>query len=326
MTRAVVALALALVTTAAGAHEVRPAYLGISEIQADRYAIIFKVPQLGDNVLSLRVVLPDTCVAVAQGRRELLGAAATERRIVDCPGGLAGKRVGIDGLEVTMTDALLRIDLADGGTQSVVLKPLAASVQVDGRPSGIDVLRGYGRLGVEHILSGIDHLIFVLALLLIVRGTRPLVLTVTAFTVAHSITLALATFGVVRVPQAPVETVIALSIAFVAAEILRVRAGEVPLTARAPWIVAFAFGLLHGLGFAGALAEVGLPPGDIPLALLAFNLGVEVGQLAFVAVVLAVIALVRRVCGPLPRWAGAIPAYAIGSVAMFWTVQRVAAF
>ena len=182
---------------------------------------------------------------------------------------------------------------------------------------------GYFMLGVEHILFGIDHLLFVLALVLIVRGVGLLVKTITAFTVAHSITLALATLGVVHVPSAPVEAVIALSIVFVASEILRSRRGERGLTERAPWLVAGTFGLLHGFGFAGALSEVGLPANDIPLALLFFNLGVEAGQLAFVVVALGVIALLRRI--RLPEWAPILPPYAIGSVAMFWVIERTAA-
>ncbi len=167
------------------------------------------------------------------------------------------------------------------------LTPQAPARQSLRQQSGWSVAGTYLSLGVEHILLGIDHLLFVLALLLITRGTWRLVKTVTAFTVAHSITLALATLGFVHVPQAPVEAVIALSIVFVAAEIVRVRNGRDGIAARAPWIVAFTFGLLHGFGFAGALARVGLPEGHIPLALLFFNVGVEVGQLLFIAAVLA---------------------------------------
>jgi hydrogenase/urease accessory protein HupE len=213
---------------------------------------------------------------------------------------------------------------------------------------------GYFVLGVEHILLGIDHLLFVLALVLIVRGVGLLVKTITAFTLAHSITLGLATLGVVNMPSAPVEAVIALSIVFVASEILRLRSagfsplqrssewnaksvsltashpgvkgpeGRAPsLTARAPWLVAGAFGLLHGFGFAGALSEVGLPANDIPLALLFFNVGVEAGQLAFVVVVLGVIALLR--CVRMPEWSPKLAPYAIGSLAIYWVIERTVA-
>lgn len=179
---------------------------------------------------------------------------------------------------------------------------------------------------MEHILLGADHLLFVLALLLITHGGLKLVKTVTAFTVAHSITLGMAAVGLVRVPQLPVEAIIALSIAFVATEILHARQGRQVFTVRAPWIVAFIFGLLHGFGFAGVLSEIGFPEGQIPQALLFFNLGVEVGQLLFVAAVLVLIALGRRVKRALPSWVELVPPYAIGSVAMFWVIQRVSAF
>jgi hydrogenase/urease accessory protein HupE len=188
------------------------------------------------------------------------------------------------------------------------------------------VARTYAMLGVEHILSGIDHLLFVLALLIITRGGRKLVKTVTAFTVAHSITLTLAALGYIHVPQRPVEAVIALSIVFVAAEILRGRQGRVGLTARAPWLVALTFGLMHGLGFASGLSEAGLPDGHIPTALLFFSIGVEAGHFLFIGVLLSLIALARRVKLPAPQWAQLVPPYAIGSVAMFWVIQRIAAF
>jgi hydrogenase/urease accessory protein HupE len=184
----------------------------------------------------------------------------------------------------------------------------------------------YLRLGVEHILLGYDHLLFVLGLILVAASTRQLVMAITAFTAAHSITLAAAVLGVVHVPPKPVEAVIALSIAFVAVEIVRAREGKAGTAARAPWLVAFAFGLLHGFGFAGALSEIGMPEGHIPAALLFFNLGVEAGQLLFVAAVMVSAALVRLVRLPLPRWAALAPPYVIGSVAMFWVLQRVAAF
>ena len=188
----------------------------------------------------------------------------------------------------------------------------------------------YLRLGVEHILFGIDHLLFVLALVILVQGGRRLVATITAFTLAHSLTLAGATLGLVRIPQRPVEAVIALSIMFVATEVVHGREGRPGLTAERPWVVAFTFGLLHGFGFAGALREVGLPQQAIPVALLFFNVGVELGQLLFIAFVLAVAALVRRIAQrvalPRPAWAWRVPANAIGTVAAYWTIGRVVQF
>jgi hydrogenase/urease accessory protein HupE len=225
-----------------------------------------------------------------------------------------------------MTDALVRIEFTDGGAWVKRLTPQEPVATIPERQSGWSVVSVYLKLGVEHILLGIDHLLFVLSLLLITRGTRLLVKTVTAFTAAHSITLALATLGFVQVPSAPVEAVIALSIVFVAAEIIHTQNGRAGVTARQPWLVAFIFGLLHGFGFAGALNDVGLPQGHIPLALLFFNLGVELGQLLFIAAVLTLGALMRRVRIPVPRRAELVPPYAIGSVAMFWVVQRVTAF
>jgi hydrogenase/urease accessory protein HupE len=239
---------------------------------------------------------------------------------------LRGQSVRIAGLEGTMTDVLVRIEFADGTSWTQRLTPARPAAVIPARESGLAVAGVYLELGVEHILRGIDHLLFVLALLIITRGGWKLVKTVTAFTVAHSITLALATLGFVHVPQPPVEAVIALSIVFVAAEILHDRQGHAGVTERAPWIVAFTFGLLHGFGFAGALSEIGLPQGQIPVALLFFNLGVEAGQLLFIGAVLGFIAVIRRLRMPLPRWAELVPPYAIGSVAMFWVIQRVVAF
>jgi len=225
-----------------------------------------------------------------------------------------------------MTDALVRIEFADGATWTQRLTPRAPSAIVPLRQTGVSVAWQYLQLGVEHILLGIDHLLFVLALLLVTAGTAPLVKTITAFTVAHSLTLGLAALGVVHVPSAPVEAVIALSIVFVAAEIVRARRGSPGLASRAPWFIAFAFGLLHGFGFAGALSEIGLPVAHVPTALLFFNCGVEIGQLLFVGCVLGLGRLLRGLRLQVPRVAALSPAHAIGGVAMFWVMQRVAAF
>jgi hydrogenase/urease accessory protein HupE len=239
---------------------------------------------------------------------------------------LRGRTVRIQGLEHTMTDALVRIAFADGSTWVQRLTPQQPQAVVPERQSGWAVAGTYLALGVEHILFGIDHLLFVLALILLTTGTWRLVKTVTAFTVAHSITLGLATLGFVHVPSKPVEAVIALSIVFVAVEIVRARERRSGLAARMPWIVAFTIGLLHGFGFAGALSEVGLPESHIPVALLFFNLGVEAGQLLFVAVALAGIGIARCLWKVRPRWAELAPPYAIGGLASFWVIERIAAF
>jgi HupE / UreJ protein len=249
-----------------------------------------------------------------------------ERRIIKASDGLAGKRIDFIGLQATITDVLARVHLLDGIESTTLVHPSKGWIEVSGSRSFFSVAASYTLLGIEHIGFGIDHLLFVLALLIITNGTMRLIKTVTAFTVAHSITLALATLGFVHVPSKPVEATIALSIVFVALEIIRRREGREGIASRAPWIVAFTFGLLHGFGFAGALSEVGLPQNHIPAALFFFNVGVELGQIAFIAVVLSCIALVRRIPLRVPRWVELIPPYAIGSVAMFWVVQRVAAF
>jgi len=237
-------------------------------------------------------------------------------------------------LPLTSTDVLLRIDYLDGTSTNQRLTPSAPRVVIPERPSSLDVIRTYTALGIEHILLGVDHLLFVLALLLLVRGVGRLVATVTAFTVAHSVTLGAATLGFVHVPPAPVEATIALSILFLASELARrqLRAGAdasesdaADLTARFPWIVAFSFGLLHGFGFAGALSEVGLPTQAIPLALLFFNVGVEIGQLTFIAAVFAIGWAIRTAAIAAPAWWPRAAAYGIGSVAAFWVVERTLA-
>jgi hydrogenase/urease accessory protein HupE len=252
--------------------------------------------------------------------------AHLERWTIERPGGLVGARIEIVGRAVGVTDVLARVERLDGTSQVASLPAGHAAFTVQPSPGLAQTARTYLALGVEHILGGLDHLLFVLGLLLIVGGFRRIALTITAFTVAHSITLAAATLGVVHVPQPPVEAAIALSIVFVAVEIVRGLRGERGLTARAPWLVAFTFGLLHGFGFAGALAEIGLPQRAIPLALFAFNIGVEIGQLLFVGAVLAVAAAGMRLRPRMPSWSAWIPPYVIGTVAMFWVAERVAAF
>ena len=309
------------------AHEVRPAYLELRQTTPDIYEAFWKVPGQGENMrLGIYVELPAGTTNVTVPRASMANNAFTERWAVKRPGGLTGGTVRVAGLTATMTDVLVRIERLDGSTQVTRLTPSAPSFVVEGAPRALEVARTYAVLGVEHILTGIDHLLFVLALLIITGGGWKLVKTVTAFTISHSLTLAAATLGFVHVPQRPVEAVIALSIVFVAAEILRIQRGLESITSRAPWLVAFTFGLMHGLGFAGGLSEAGLPAGHVPTALLFFSGGVEAGHFMFIGVVLASIALVKRIRIPFPRWAGIIPPYAIGSVAMFWVIQRIALF
>ena len=328
MKRALLVLALlAACAPAVFAHEVRPAYLELRQTGPETYDALWKVPGLGDDLrLALYAELPAGCTNVTPPRASMVNNAFTERWAVQCAGGLGGA-IHIAGLSATMTDVLVRLERLDGSTQTTRLTPSAPSFVVEAAPRTLAVARTYLVLGIEHILGGVDHLLFVLGLLLIVgRRWGPMIKTITAFTVAHSITLALATLGFVHVPQAPVEAVIALSIVFVVSEVLHARASRPGLTARWPWLVAFTFGLLHGFGFAGALNEIGLPQNAIPLALLLFNVGVEVGQVLFVAAVLAFVVALGRVRLVWPNWAERLPPYAIGSLAMFWVIQRLAAF
>ncbi|ODR94982.1 hypothetical protein AUC70_04240 [Methyloceanibacter stevinii] len=312
--------------SAADAHELRPGFLEIRETGAEAYDIRFKVPARGDMRLGLHVRLPAECAETAPTHSERSGAALVEHSAVRCPGGLADREVSIDGLSGTFTDVVVRVESEDGAVQSARLTPDSPSFTVEAAPTWVETARTYFLLGVEHILLGVDHLLFVLALLLLVRDVWMLVKVITAFTVAHSITLALAALGWAQIPQAPVEAVIALSIMFVAAEVVRQTGPESDLTRRMPWLVAFAFGLLHGLGFGGALKEIGLPQSDVPLALLTFNLGVEAGQLLFVFTVVGASALVRRALSLDRAWLRTAVGYGIGSLAAVWFVQRVALF
>lgn len=320
---------LAMVLTAnmpgiAFGHEVRPGYLELRQTGADSWSMLWKVPALGDMRLSIHPLLPENCATASEPVAFQSDGAYTERTAIVCKGGLVGRSIGIGGLAATMTDVLVRSVRVDGSVQVARLTPSVPAFVLEAVPGPLQVARTYTVLGVEHILGGVDHLLFVLGLLLLIRGVGALVKTITAFTVAHSVTLAAATLGWVQVPQQPVEAVIALSILFLASELAKQRDGYTGLMERYPWIVAFSFGLLHGFGFAGALREVGLPGGDIPLALVTFNAGVEIGQLLFVAAVLLVIAGLRRLYPRIPGWAHAAPAYGIGTMAAFWWLQRMA--
>jgi hydrogenase/urease accessory protein HupE len=324
--RFLILCACLLPPTHAFAHEVRPAYLELKEEAPDTFDVLFKTPMLGDARLALNVSFSGRVQIVTPVISRITDNAMVQTWRLAAIEPLAGQEVRIDGLASTMTDTLVRVEFTDGSEWIERLTPGAPRATIPASQSAWAVAVTYLKLGVEHILLGVDHLLFVLALILIARNSRDLIKAITAFTVAHSITLAAAALGFVHVPPKPVEAAIALSIAFVALEIIRARDGESGIAAKAPWLVAFAFGLFHGFGFAGALSEIGLPTGNIPVALLFFNVGVEVGQLLFVAVVLSLAALLRLGRRPLPHWSGLVPPYLIGSVAMFWVIQRVSVF
>ena len=333
-------LVLLLLAASAGgvlAHEVRPAYLELKQIGPETYDVFWKVPGRGEDLrLGLYVELPAGTTNLIEPRASFVNSAFAERWSIKRVGGLTGGTIHIAGLSATMTDVLVRVERRDGTTQVIRLTPSAPSFVVEALPRAVDVARTYLVLGVEHILLGIDHLLFVVALLILVKGSWRLVGTITAFTVAHSLTLAGATLGFVTVPGSPVEACIALSIMFVACEIVHRGQGRSGLTERWPWVVAFTFGLLHGFGFAGALHEVGLPQNAIPLALLFFNVGVELGQLLFIASVMAALTGAAFIgkrfsqlgIDPKPAYAASesAAAYAIGSVAAFWLIDRMLSF
>ena len=320
-------LALGVVSMPASAHEARPAYLQLQQIDAETSDVFWKVPGLGeDKRLAIHVQFAPDTETVGSISASFANNAFLQRWRVRRNGGFDRTSIRIDGLEATLTDALVRIERLDGTTQTVRLSPSSPSFTVEAEPGKWEVARAYLVLGIEHILLGIDHLLFILALMILVRGAKRLLWTITAFTVAHSFTLAAATLGWIHVPIPPVEASIALSIVFLAAEIARTRTGHSSLTYRKPWIVAFLFGLLHGLGFASALSEVGLPANAIPLALLFFNVGVETGQVVFIGCVLAIVAGARRLSLPPSVWNWRVPVYAIGAVAACWTFQRIGAF
>ncbi len=318
------ALTWFLVTASTQAHELRPAYLQINETAPHRYSVTWKVPARGDFKMALKARLPVTCDQLSEPVGGYVDTAYVSRWRTECEGGLSGQIVSIDGLSSTYTDALVRIVNLDGTVQTSRVTPEAPEIIVVAQPNAFETVRTYFALGVEHILLGFDHLLFVLALLLLIRDPRSLLLTITAFTAAHSVTLAFSALGRASAPQAPIEALIALSIMFLASEIVRRNRGD--LSNRCPWIVSFMFGLLHGFGFGGALREIGLPQKDVPLALLTFNLGVEAGQLVFVGLALLAMASLRMVLAfnvsRLRPWV----AYFIGTVSAFWFVQRLAGF
>jgi hypothetical protein len=315
----------ALLAPGVSAHELRPAYLELRQTGLDTYDVLWKVPARGEDLrLALYVQLPEGCTN-SEPRGFFAGNAYTERWRVQRPGGLTGGTVHISGLSSTLTDVLVRLARLDGTTHVTRLTPTAPSFVVEAVPGRLQVAATYLQLGIEHIVFGVDHLLFLLGLLLIVKDRWTLVKTVSSFTAGHSISLALATLGVVHVPAEPLSAVIALSIVCLAAELVMASRRERTLTIGHPWVVSFGFGLLHGLGFASALVQLGLPTSAIPLALLLFNMGVEIGQLLFVCLVLALLASCRHMELRLPSWGQPIPNYAMGSIAAFWFVERFVA-
>ena len=325
MKRLAFVVSFALVTLSiASAHEARPAYLEIKETAPNQFTVLWRTPVLAGMRLPISLRLPDDVKDLREPSVEELADSVVERHWIDAGGnGLAGKRMEFPGLQLTITDVLVRVEMLDGRKWTTIVHPSQPWVEIAGAQTWVGVAGTYIVQGIRHILFGADHMLFVLGLLLIVKDRWMLLKTVTAFTVAHSITLAVATLGYAEVPVLPLNAAIALSILFLGPEIVRCWRGETSFTIRHPWVVAFAFGLLHGFGFASALTGAGLPRHELPLALVTFNVGVELGQLGFIALVLALERSFRILEVRWPRWVEALPGYTVGSLGAFWTIQRV---
>ena len=308
--------------TAARAHEARPGFLELRETGPETYSFLWKKPTGGEVEIQIAPAIPDGCRLATYDRQQLTPGAMIVRGTLSCEGGLAGKTIAIAGLQSTITDVLVRLHHADGRLESHLLRPATPSVTLGAVTTAGERAFSYVQLGVQHILLGVDHLLFVLGLLLIVGDRWTLVKTITSFTLAHSITLAIATLGYATAPLPPLNAAIALSILFLGPEIVRTWRGETSFTIRHPWVVAFAFGLLHGFGFASGLTAMGLPKAEIPLALLLFNVGVEIGQVAFVLLVLLLERSFRVLEVRWPRLVEQLPGYAVGSLGAYWTIQR----
>jgi hypothetical protein len=332
-------LSLLLVTVAvllygvvpARGDEFKPGYLQLTQLDRETYDVLWKIPAIDEaTTLKVRPLFPDATEVLTEVRGTFSRGITVQRWRVRVPQGLDGKAILFSQLSETRIDVLARLVRLDGMVQLERILPVSPRFVVKASPGSLEVVKTYTVLGIEHILTGFDHLLYVLGMLILVGGWRRILATMSAFTATHSLTLTAAALGWVDVPQAPVEACIALSIVFVAREIVQVHRGRPGITTRWPWAVAFTFGLMHGFGFAGALAEVGLPQSSIPVALLFFNVGVEIGQLMFVAVVLTVIAVGWRAAQRFrwlqAAWLWRIAPYTIGALASFWLVERVAAF
>lgn len=320
----VVALLLAIGAHAGvSAHESQPGTLELRQAGKDRYEVLWRAPIYFGQPHPARLELPEHWTTVVEPTVRLLADSQVFRRVVTVGSqGVEGGVIRFPGLENTITDVFVRLSRLDGTTMTAVVRPSKPYAQLRGERTWYTTAGEYIGLGFHHILQGVDHLLFVLGLLLIVKSRMMLLKTVTAFTVAHSITLAIATLGYASVPLPPLNAAIALSILFLGPEVVRSWRGETSLTIRYPWVVAFLFGLLHGFGFASGLSTTGMPKAELPLALLFFNVGVELGQLVFVFTALALVRSFKVLEVRWPRWAEALPGYAVGSLGAYWTIQR----
>lgn len=308
------------------ADELKLSYLEITETKVQNYSVLLKIPSKDNKKLDITISMPKNCQITQPKVKRLHNNSFVESWGISCEQGLRNQILQVEGLKATDTELLLRLELLSS-SHSMLLTPHSPSYSIPNEQSSWEILQTYTWLGVTHILIGFDHLLFVFALLLIVKNMRRLLWTITAFTLAHSLTMAVATLGFVSVPQAPIEAIIALSILFLAMEIVHEKQGKIGLTSSYPWLIAFIFGLLHGFGFAGALSEIGIPQHAITLALLFFNIGVELGQLIFVATVILIILGLQRLNYPsLINRLQTLVVYIIGGVSAFWLIERTLSF
>ncbi|MFC4292472.1 HupE/UreJ family protein [Sphingorhabdus arenilitoris] len=325
MFRWIAAFLMVLWTTASPVHadELRPGYLEFTQKDESNWSLIWKAPIKGGLTPQTQPILPAGCTDRYKPRRNLSAGAVLSVHAISCADSVAGKTIGLSNMDIAQTDILVRVAPLNKPVQTMRLTASQPTAQIAAKASSVNVAKTYFVIGVEHILFGFDHLLFVIALLLLIGGGWRVVKAVTAFTLAHSITLVGSILGYMGLPQRPVEAIIALSILFLAVEIIKRDPEKPRLSERLPWIVAFVFGLLHGFGFAGALSEIGLPEGDVPMALLTFNLGVEAGQLLIVAACLGILWLLRRYAIAFMRPAITVATYAIGITASFWLFDRL---
>lgn len=315
-------LALLCLVTPAYADELRPGYLEFTQNSASDWTLIWKSPVKGGFTASTQPILPEGCQPKGAPQREFTNGDVVTMFVVTCAGDVAGRSIGLDNLDTAQSDVLVRVAPLERPVQALRLTPAEPRALIRAKPDRRQVAQTYFITGIDHIIFGYDHLLFVVSLVLLLSGFWTVVKAVTAFTIAHSLTLIGTTLGFVGLPQRPVESVIALSILFLAVETAKRRPGEQRLSERVPWVVAFGFGLLHGFGFAGALQEIGLPESDVPTALLTFNLGVEAGQVAIVAATIAILAVLRKLSASIQTMAVKTATYAIGMIASFWFIER----
>ena len=322
MIRAVfISLLLCILAASAQAHEVRPAYLKLTETAEAEFTVIWKQPQVDNRRLKINPVFPKDCNETSERGLQNYGDTVIERWTLACP--LTSGTLTLKGLDRTLTDAFIDIDFAARDDIRTVLKPSQISLDLADAPTS--AAGSYLKIGIEHVLAGWDHLLFILGLVLLVRPHQ-VIGVATSFTVAHSLTLAITALGLITVPSRPVEILIAASIVLLAVEIIRKHRGESSLAARKPWLIAFAIGLVHGFGFAGALADIGLPRGQELLALFLFNVGVEVGQIIVIFAALCVLWAVSKISKPSRRFTETLATYGIGAIGMFWVFERLSAY